>query len=53
LTEVEARLSENILQTLVIRIHITLVPNQIVPSYFQGMHYGYHVQIVSWVTLLM
>jgi hypothetical protein len=53
LTEVEVRLSEDVLQTFVIGYDVAFVPNQIVPPYFQGVYYGCQLQVVGGVVLLV
>ena len=53
LTEVEVWLREDVLQTLLISEDVAFVPNQIVPPYFQGVHYGCQLQVVGGVVLLM
>jgi hypothetical protein len=51
LTEVEVRLREDVLQTLVISEDVAFVPDQIMPPYFQGMNYGCQFQVVGRVVL--
>jgi hypothetical protein len=53
LMEVEVRLREDVLQTLVISEDVALVPDQIMPPYFQGVNYGCQFQVVGRVVLLV
>ena len=40
LPEIQLLLRENVLQTLVIRVHLTMISNEEMSPRLQGMHYG-------------
>ena len=53
LHEIQIRLGEDVLQTLVIGEDFTMISNEKVSPGFQCMHYGYYLQIMRSVIQLM
>jgi hypothetical protein len=49
LPKVAVLLSEYILQTLMIRVYLTLGPHDIMPPYLKRMHYACQFQVMSGV----
>jgi hypothetical protein len=53
LPHIKISLSENVLETLVIRIDITMGSHQVMSPNLQSMNYGSQLQIMGGVVLLM